>query len=110
MFERFTAAARETVIRAKQEARDLGPGPIGTQHLLLALTAPDAGVAHDVLREAGLDARRGRADIPRLGRPPAPAPPPRAGGAPAPRARRLDPHAGPARAAGGLGPGPPRPP
>jgi ATP-dependent Clp protease ATP-binding subunit ClpA len=71
MFERFTTAARETVIRAKQEARELGPGPIGTQHLLLALASPDAGVAHDVLRAAGLDARRVRAEILRLvGAPP----------------------------------------
>lgn len=66
MFERFTTAARETVIRARQEARELGPGPIGTQHLLLALTSPDAGVAHDVLAAAGLDARRVRAEILRL--------------------------------------------
>jgi ATP-dependent Clp protease ATP-binding subunit ClpA len=66
MFERFTTAARETVIRAKQEARELGPGPIGTQHLLLALASPDAGIAHDVLREAGLDQRLVRAEILRL--------------------------------------------
>jgi ATP-dependent Clp protease ATP-binding subunit ClpA len=66
MFERFTTAARETVIRAKQEARELGPGPIGTQHLLLALASPDAGIAYDVLSAAGLDARRVRAEIVRL--------------------------------------------
>jgi ATP-dependent Clp protease ATP-binding subunit ClpA len=72
MFERFATAARDTVIRAKQEARDLGPGPIGTQHLLLALASPDAGVAHEVLREAGLDARRVRAEIVRLSGPPSP--------------------------------------
>src|ERR1700755_753913 len=72
MFERFTIAARETVIRARQEARELGPGPIGTQHRLLALASPDAGVAHDVLGAAGLDARRVRAEILRLvGAPPA---------------------------------------
>lgn len=70
MFERFTTAARETVIRARQEAQELGPGPIGTQHLLLALASPDAGLAHDVLSAAGLDARRIRAEILRLVDPP----------------------------------------
>ena len=71
MFERFTTAARETVVRARQEARELGPGPIGTQHLLLALASPDAGVAHDVLSAAGLDPRLVRAEILRLVDPPA---------------------------------------
>jgi ATP-dependent Clp protease ATP-binding subunit ClpA len=66
MFERFTTAARETVIRARAEADDLGSGLIGTQHLLLALTSPDAGVAYTVLHGAGLDARQVRADIVRL--------------------------------------------
>jgi ATP-dependent Clp protease ATP-binding subunit ClpA len=66
MFERFTTAARETVVRARAEADDLGSGLIGTQHLLLALTSPDAGVAATVLHGAGLDARQVRADIVRL--------------------------------------------
>jgi ATP-dependent Clp protease ATP-binding subunit ClpA len=73
MFERFTIAARETVVGAKREARELGPGPIGTQHLLLALTAPEAGVASAVLHAAGLDAQRVRAEIVRLVGAPAPA-------------------------------------
>jgi ATP-dependent Clp protease ATP-binding subunit ClpA len=66
MFERFTTAARQTVAGAKKEADDLGGGLIGTQHLLLALTSPDAGVAHQVLHTAGLDERRVRAETVRL--------------------------------------------
>ncbi|MGY1620682.1 Clp protease N-terminal domain-containing protein [Geodermatophilus sp. SYSU D00965] len=37
MFERFTTDARETVVRAQHEARELRHGTIGTEHLLLAL-------------------------------------------------------------------------
>lgn len=66
MFERFTTAARQAVIRAKHEADEQGGGLIGTQHLLLALTSPEAGVAYQVLQAAGLDERRVRADTVRL--------------------------------------------
>lgn len=66
MFERFTNDARETVIRARREARESGADPIGTHHLLLALASPEAGLAHEVLGEAGLDERRIRAEIARL--------------------------------------------
>lgn len=37
MFERFTKPAREAVVRAQEEARDLNHGWIGTEHLLLAV-------------------------------------------------------------------------
>ena len=43
VFERFNSEARETVIRAQQEARDLGHNYIGTEHLLLALLAGRGG-------------------------------------------------------------------
>lgn len=66
MFERFTNDARETVIRARREAMESGRDPIGTHHLLLALASPEAGPAHEVLRGAGLDERRIRAEIVRL--------------------------------------------
>ncbi len=55
MFERFTVPARETVIRAQAEAKAFNHHLVGTEHLLLALTHPDAGVAYDVLRQAGID-------------------------------------------------------
>jgi ATP-dependent Clp protease ATP-binding subunit ClpA len=71
MFERFTVEAREVVVRAKQESRDLHHPRIGTEHLLLALLSDQAGVAYAVLHEAGLDAARVRAEIERLvGTPP----------------------------------------
>lgn len=39
MFERFTRAARDVVIRAQEEAAALGHGGIGTEHLLLGVAA-----------------------------------------------------------------------
>jgi ATP-dependent Clp protease ATP-binding subunit ClpA len=67
MFERFTASARQIVIEARQEATRLGHRYVGTEHLLLALLTDDeAGIAGDVLRDAGVDAGRIRADIERI--------------------------------------------
>ena len=63
MFERFTASARGTVVRAQQEAVDAGDRHIGTEHVVVAL-AQDDGVAGAVLRDAGVTAaslRRWRA-------------------------------------------------
>jgi ATP-dependent Clp protease ATP-binding subunit ClpA len=55
MFERFTHAAREVVVRAQAEARDLDQSPIGTQHVLLALVADETGPVALALRESGVD-------------------------------------------------------
>jgi ATP-dependent Clp protease ATP-binding subunit ClpA len=63
MFERFTTQARSLVRNAQQEARDLGHHWIGTEHLLLALLAPQSGIASAVLGGAGLTADRVRTDI-----------------------------------------------
>jgi ATP-dependent Clp protease ATP-binding subunit ClpA len=71
MFERFTVPARQAVARAADEAARLGPGPVGTQHLLLGLLVPNAGVAAGVLHSKGLDAGQVRADIERLAGTPA---------------------------------------
>ncbi|MDT4992490.1 MAG: hypothetical protein QOH97_2382 [Actinoplanes sp.] len=66
MFERFTTSARESVVRAGTESRELGHSFIGTEHLLLALLAdPQAPVAL-TLHDAGVDHTRVRADIVRL--------------------------------------------
>ena len=61
MFERFTRGAREVVVGAQSEARDLGHGWIGTEHLLLAALADPAtpvsqaleplGLSHDAVRD-----------------------------------------------------------
>ncbi|UQU67082.1 Clp protease [Couchioplanes caeruleus] len=68
MFERFTHAARDVVVRAQAEARDLQQSPIGTQHTLLALLAdPDGAIATaPALRDRQVDARFVRAEILRL--------------------------------------------
>jgi ATP-dependent Clp protease ATP-binding subunit ClpA len=66
MLERFTVQARETVLRARQERRQLRHPHIGTEHLLLAMLSEDAGLAYAVLREAGVDAETVRAQVRRL--------------------------------------------
>ncbi|MGY1593134.1 Clp protease N-terminal domain-containing protein [Geodermatophilus sp. SYSU D00708] len=72
MFERFTTDARETVVRAQHEARELRHGTIGTEHLLLALFdlpwTPTAQVLgrHGLTREqvvAAVTALVGRDDL-----------------------------------------------
>lgn len=61
MFERFTRDARETVTQAQVEARTLGHGAIGTEHLLLGVAAAtseasralaDSGATSEALRAA----------------------------------------------------------
>lgn len=66
MFERFTTQARDTVVRARAEARGLGHGHIGTEHLLLALLRQGTGVVHRVLSTTGLDYQQALADVRRL--------------------------------------------
>jgi ATP-dependent Clp protease ATP-binding subunit ClpA len=62
MFERFTDDARQTVVQAQYEARELRHAHIGTEHLLLGLlgreSTPSAQVlrAHGLTREAVIDA------------------------------------------------------
>ncbi|HEX3651061.1 MAG TPA: Clp protease N-terminal domain-containing protein [Pseudonocardiaceae bacterium] len=55
MFERFTTAAREVVIRANAETRRLGHRDIGTGHLLLALLDERAGPVAGILAATGLE-------------------------------------------------------
>jgi ATP-dependent Clp protease ATP-binding subunit ClpA len=52
MFERFTEAARETVVQAQAEAQALGHEYIGTEHLLLGAAATPGDAAR-VLAENG---------------------------------------------------------
>ncbi|MGX6601078.1 Clp protease N-terminal domain-containing protein [Micromonosporaceae bacterium Da 78-11] len=63
MFERFTQEARDTVIRAQTEARELHRAPIGTEHLLLALLHDDTGPVAAALRDSGVDAAFVRDDL-----------------------------------------------
>jgi ATP-dependent Clp protease ATP-binding subunit ClpA len=66
MFKRFTYGAHAVVERAQAEARSLGHGYIGTEHLLLGLLADERELAAGVLREAGVTAEAVRAEIERL--------------------------------------------
>ena len=70
MFERFTDNARQVVVQAQSEARQLGHGFIGCEHLLLALVTLDEPAAA-VLREHGLTPERTRAELIRLMKVPA---------------------------------------
>jgi ATP-dependent Clp protease ATP-binding subunit ClpA len=65
VFERFTAGARAVVEQAQAEARSLGHGYIGTEHLLLGLLGEGRGVAAQALRAAGVTAEAVRADVSR---------------------------------------------
>lgn len=56
MFEGFTTTAREVVVRAQGEARELADPRIGTEHFLLALLDERAPIASTVLRRLGVDA------------------------------------------------------
>ncbi|MCV2491650.1 Clp protease [Geodermatophilus sp. YIM 151500] len=57
MFERFTRDARDVVVRAQEEARDLRADRIEPLHLLVAVAAVD-GPGRAALAAAGVDAER----------------------------------------------------
>lgn len=54
MFENFTDLARRAVVLAQEEARALGHGDVGPEHLLLALTRDDS-IASRALLALGAD-------------------------------------------------------
>ena len=54
-FTRFTAEARQAVVAAQAEARGLGHGHVGTEHLLLGVLAHDPDLAA-ALHTLGLEA------------------------------------------------------
>jgi ATP-dependent Clp protease ATP-binding subunit ClpA len=64
MFERFTAEARTAVVGAQEQARDLGHGFIGTEHLLLSLMA-NADTVAALLRQRQITPESARAAIAR---------------------------------------------
>jgi len=65
MFERFTGSARQVVVQAQSQARQLGHAFIGCEHLLLALVSLDEPAAA-ILRDHGLTPERTRAEVIRL--------------------------------------------
>jgi len=66
VFERFTDRARHVVVLAQDEARTLGHGYVGTEHLLLALIREQEGLAARVLASAGVSVAGVRADVRRI--------------------------------------------
>ena len=66
MLKRFTSGAREVVERAQAEARGLGHGWIGTEHLLLGLLGEGDGIAARALQAAGVTAEAVRHEVGRV--------------------------------------------
>ena len=62
MLERFTDSARNVLVRAQEDARRLGHGYIGGEHLLLALAEADEP-AGAILRDQGVTPERVEAEI-----------------------------------------------
>jgi prophage maintenance system killer protein len=60
VFTRFTDRARRVVVLAQHEARGLGHGSVGTEHLLLGLLAEGEGVAALVLNSLGISLEEAR--------------------------------------------------
>ena len=63
MFERFTGRARQAVVFAQDEARELRHNYIGTEHLLLGLLREEEGVGAQVLGELGVSLDAVRAQV-----------------------------------------------
>jgi plasmid stability protein len=59
------SAAREVIEAASEEARALGQGHIGSEHLLLALLRDEAGAVADILGALGLGIDAVRAEVER---------------------------------------------
>ncbi len=74
MIERFTDTARHVIVQAQEDARGLGHGYIGCEHLLLAAAATDEPAA-TVLRDQGVTPERIKAEILRTAGPGQPAGP-----------------------------------
>ncbi|HZK49066.1 MAG TPA: Clp protease N-terminal domain-containing protein, partial [Thermoleophilia bacterium] len=66
MFERFTERARQVVVLAQEEARDLKHNYIGTEHLLLGLLREGDGVAARVLSTLDVSLEDVRGEIMRI--------------------------------------------
>lgn len=54
MFETFTDGAREVIVRAQGEAREMGHGTVQVEHLLLGLVSDRDGIAGRVFADFGL--------------------------------------------------------
>jgi len=66
VFERFTERARQVVVLAQDEARELRHNYIGTEHLLLGLLREEEGLAARVLMAFDVAVEDVRADVARI--------------------------------------------
>ncbi|MDD2509557.1 MAG: ATP-dependent Clp protease ATP-binding subunit [Syntrophomonas sp.] len=66
MFRRFTQRARNAVIHAQEEARQLSHPAIGTEHILLGLLREGEGVGARALLNSGIDLEKVREEINRV--------------------------------------------
>ena len=66
MFEGFTQDARQAVVVAQGEARALGHGAVGPEHLLLGLLRSEDAPAARALGALGLSGERAREDVERI--------------------------------------------
>ena len=66
MFERFTERARQVVVLAQEEARELAHSYIGTEHILLGLLREEEGLAARVLVSTGITLERARGQVVRI--------------------------------------------
>ena len=73
MFEVFTVGAREVVVYAQDEARELGHPHIGTEHLLLGLLRDEADPTGQALRATGISRATVRVQLTELVGSPGPA-------------------------------------
>lgn len=67
MFERFTKAARASVLQAQDQARVLGSGQVGSVHLLLGVLADADSLASRVMSTYQIDHARVRSEVESLG-------------------------------------------
>lgn len=66
VFEQFSPQSHRTIARAQEEAQGLNHNYIGTEHLLLALCDPEAGVAADALAACGVELTAARLAVERI--------------------------------------------
>jgi len=66
MFRKFTQRARNTVIHAQEEARELSHPAIGTEHILLGLLREGEGVGARALINLGIDLANVREEVKRF--------------------------------------------
>jgi len=62
-FTQFTKQARTVVVRAEEEAKELGHGQVGTEHLLLGVLRAEGETAAQILKRLGVELEPTRAGI-----------------------------------------------